>query len=36
MKIKICDIETVNDKVGKKYYLDLLDISTEIGEEKEN
>ncbi|RVX19633.1 hypothetical protein CK203_004959 [Vitis vinifera] len=31
MKVKIQDMETENDKVAKKDFFDLLDISTEVG-----
>ncbi|RVW83734.1 hypothetical protein CK203_045962 [Vitis vinifera] len=30
MKLKLCDMEAENDRVAKKNYLDLLDISIEI------
>ena len=33
MKLKLCDMEAENDRVAKKNYLDLLDISIEVGEE---
>ena len=36
MKLKICDMQAETDKVAKKNYLDLLDISTEFGEEEDN
>ena len=36
MKLKLCDIEIENDGVAKKYYLDILDISAKMGEEKDN
>ena len=36
MKLKIRDMEAEHDKVAKKDYLDLLDIATEVGEEKDN
>ena len=36
MKLKIRDMETENDQVAKKDYLDLLDISAEIGEKEDN
>ena len=36
MKVKIQDMETENDKVAKKDFFDLLDISTEVGEEEDN
>ena len=36
MKLKIRDIETENDKFVEKDYLDLLDITTEAGEEEDN
>ena len=36
MKLKLHNMEVENDRVAKKDYLDLLDISTEVGEEKEN
>ncbi|RVW86129.1 hypothetical protein CK203_038010 [Vitis vinifera] len=36
MKLKLRDMEAENDRVVEKDYLDLLDISTEVGEEKEN
>ena len=29
-------METENDRVAEKDYLDLLDISTEVGEEEDN
>ena len=29
-------MEVENEKVAKKYYLDLLDIATEVGEEEED
>ena len=29
-------MEVENDKVAKKYYLDLLDIAAEVGEEEED
>ena len=32
MKLKFYDIEIENDKVAKKDYLDLLDITAEVGE----
>ena len=31
MKLKIQDMQAETDKVAEKYYLDLLDISTEFG-----
>ena len=36
MKLKICDMQEENDKVAKKNYLDLLDISAEFVEEYDN
>ena len=37
MKLKICDMKAeANKVVDKKNYLDLLDISTKVGEEGEN
>ena len=36
MKLKIRDMEAKTDKVAEKYYLDLLDISAEFGEEEDN
>ena len=36
MKLKLCDMEAENDRVAKKNYLDLLDISIEVGEEEDN
>ena len=36
MKLKIRDMEVENDKVVEKDYIDLLDISTEVGQEKDN
>ena len=33
MKLKLRDMEAENDRVAEKDYLDLLDISTEVGEE---
>ncbi|KAL6331904.1 hypothetical protein AAG906_020252 [Vitis piasezkii] len=36
MRLKLCDMETENDRVAEKDYLDLLDISTEVGEEEDN
>ena len=36
MKLKIRDMQAETDKVAEKYYLDLLDISTEFGEEEDN
>ena len=36
MKLKIHDMEVENDKVVEKDYIDLLDISTEVGQEKDN
>ena len=36
MKLKIRDMQAKTDKVVEKDYLDLLDISTEFGEEKDN
>ena len=36
MKLKICDMEAETDKVVKNNFLDLLEISTEFGEEDEN
>ncbi|RVW11840.1 hypothetical protein CK203_085655 [Vitis vinifera] len=36
MKLKIRDMEAENDKFVEKDYLDLLDITTEAGEEEDN
>ena len=36
MKLKIRDMQVEIDKVAEKYYLDLLDISVEFGEEENN
>ena len=36
MKLKIQDMQVETDKVSEKDYLDLLDISAEFGEEKDN
>ena len=36
MKLKIRDMQAKPDKVAKKNYLDLLDISAKFGEEEEN
>ena len=36
MKLKIRDMQAETDKVGEKDYLDLLNISTEFGEEEDN
>ena len=36
MKLKIRDMQAETDKVAKKDYLDLLDISVEFGEEEDN
>ena len=36
MKLKIRDMQAETDKVAEKNYRDLLDISAEFGEEKEN
>ena len=36
MKLNIRDMQAESDKVAKKNYLDLLDISTEFGEEEDN
>ena len=36
MKPKICDMEAETDKVVENNFLDLLEISTEFGEEEEN
>ena len=36
MKLKIHDMEVENDKVVEKDYIDLLDISAEVGQEKDN
>ena len=36
MKLKIRDMQAETDKVAKNYYLDLLDISAEFGEEEDN
>ena len=32
MRLKLRDMEVENDQVAKKYYLDPLDISAEVGE----
>ena len=36
MKLKIHDMQAKTDKVAENNYLDLLDISTEFGEEGDN
>ena len=36
MKLKICDMDAETDKVAENDFLDLLEISTEFGEEDEN
>ena len=36
MKLKIREMQTETDKVAEKDHLDLLDISTEFGEEEDN
>ena len=36
MRLKLRDIEIENDRVAEKDYLDLLDISAEVGEEEAN
>ena len=36
MKLKIRDMETKTDKVAKNNFFDLLEISSELGEEEEN
>ena len=36
MKLKLRDVEVENDRVVEKDYLDLLDISIEMGEEEDN
>ena len=36
MKLKIRDMEGETDKVVEHNYFDLLDISTEFGEEEDN
>ena len=36
MKLKLRDMEAENDKVTEKDYLDLFDISVEVGEEENN
>ena len=36
MKLKLRDMAVENDRVAKKYYLDLLDILAEVGEEEDN
>ena len=36
MRLKLRDMEAENDRVAEKDYLDLLDISAEVGEEEEN
>ena len=36
MKLKIRDMQVETDKVAKKNYLDLLDISAEFNEEEDN
>ena len=36
MKLKIRDMKAETDKVAKNNYLNLLDISTEFGEEEDN
>ena len=35
MKLKLHDMKVENDRVAKKDYLDLLDISAEVGEEED-
>ena len=34
MKLKLRDMEAKNDRVAKKYYIDLLNISVEVGEDR--
>ena len=36
MKLKLRYMKVENDKVAKKDYIDLLEISVEVGEKKEN
>ena len=36
MRRKLCNMEAKNDRVVEKDYLDLLEISTEVGEEEDN
>ena len=36
MKLKLRDMEVENDRVSEKDYLDLFDISVEVGEEENN
>ncbi|RVW67646.1 hypothetical protein CK203_063076 [Vitis vinifera] len=36
MRLKLRDMEAENDQVTEKDYLDLLDITTEVGEEEDN
>ncbi|RVW22644.1 hypothetical protein CK203_100626 [Vitis vinifera] len=36
MRLKLRDMEAENDRVAKKNYFDLLDISAEVGEEEDN
>ncbi|RVX06633.1 hypothetical protein CK203_029523 [Vitis vinifera] len=36
MRLKLCNMEAENDRVAEKDYLDLLDISAEVGEEEDN
>ena len=36
MRLKLRDMEAENDRVAEKDYLDLLDISAEVGEEEDN
>ena len=36
MKLKLRNMVAENDWVAKKYYLDLLDISAEVGEKENN
>ncbi|RVW62088.1 hypothetical protein CK203_058940 [Vitis vinifera] len=36
MRLKLRDMEAENDRVAEKNYLDLLDISAEVGEEEDN
>ena len=36
MRLKLRNIETENDRVAEKDYLDLVDISVEVGEEEDN
>ncbi|RVW75120.1 hypothetical protein CK203_057865 [Vitis vinifera] len=35
MRLKLRDMETENDRVAEKNYLDLLDISADVGEEED-